>query len=86
MAGTIGEFPVLRGRAAYFKLTQTKGVLEDFDGRLRRKLRCMLVTTVETRLCPRDEPDESGGLQEERAWRSATNGRGPWWNSGAGHM
>jgi len=26
------------------------------------------------------------GLNEERAWRSATNGRGPWWNSGASHM
>ncbi|MFZ5451273.1 MAG: group II intron reverse transcriptase/maturase, partial [Thermodesulfobacteriota bacterium] len=20
------------------------------------------------------------------AWKSATNGRGPWWNSGASHM
>jgi len=26
------------------------------------------------------------GLKKERAWRSATNGRGPWWNSGASHM
>ena len=26
------------------------------------------------------------GLNEERAWRSATNGRGPWWNAGASHM
>ena len=26
------------------------------------------------------------GLEEERAWRSATNGRGPWWNAGASHM
>ena len=26
------------------------------------------------------------GLGEERAWRSATNGRGPWWNAGASHM
>ncbi|HEA52475.1 MAG TPA: group II intron reverse transcriptase/maturase, partial [Marinobacter antarcticus] len=23
---------------------------------------------------------------EVRAWTSATNGRGPWWNSGASHM
>lgn len=23
------------------------------------------------------------GLGEQRAWKSATNGRGPWWNSGA---
>ncbi|WP_041717972.1 hypothetical protein ACN2MM_08420 [Alkalilimnicola ehrlichii MLHE-1] len=27
-----------------------------------------------------------GGLGEERAWRSATNGRGPWWNAGASHL
>src|ERR1039457_5303522 len=26
------------------------------------------------------------GLSEERAWKSAQNGRGPWWNSGASHM
>nr|WP_232219907.1 hypothetical protein [Pseudogulbenkiania sp. MAI-1] len=26
------------------------------------------------------------GLSEERAWRSATNQRGPWWNAGARHM
>ena len=26
------------------------------------------------------------GLDEVRAWCSATNGRGPWWNSGASHM
>jgi len=26
------------------------------------------------------------GLGEERAWKSATNGRGPWWNAGASHM
>jgi len=26
------------------------------------------------------------GLDEDRAWRSATNGRGPWWNSGASHL
>jgi hypothetical protein len=26
------------------------------------------------------------GIAEPRAWQSATNGRGPWWNSGASHM
>ena len=26
------------------------------------------------------------GLGEERAWRSAVNGRGPWWNAGASHL
>ncbi len=26
------------------------------------------------------------GLNEFTAWKSATNGRGPWWNAGARHM
>jgi RNA-directed DNA polymerase len=26
------------------------------------------------------------GLGELRAWQSATNGHGPWWNGGASHM
>jgi hypothetical protein len=26
------------------------------------------------------------GLDEARAWQSASNGRGPWWNAGASHM
>jgi len=25
-------------------------------------------------------------LDEVRAWASANNGRGPWWNAGASHM
>ena len=40
---TIEELnPVLRGWAAYFKLTETKRALEELDGWLRRKLRCTL--------------------------------------------
>ena len=39
---TIEELnPVLRGWAAYFKLTQSKGALEELDGWIRRKLRCI---------------------------------------------
>jgi len=26
------------------------------------------------------------GLEEATAWKSASNGRGPWWNAGAAHM
>jgi hypothetical protein len=26
------------------------------------------------------------GLTKERVWKSATNGRGPWWNAGQSHM
>ncbi|MBN3759127.1 group II intron reverse transcriptase/maturase, partial [Paraburkholderia sp. Tr-20389] len=25
-------------------------------------------------------------LDPTRAWKSASNGRGPWWNAGASHM
>jgi hypothetical protein len=26
------------------------------------------------------------GIDTARAWKSATNGRAPWWNGGASHM
>jgi RNA-directed DNA polymerase len=26
------------------------------------------------------------GIDNERAWKSAGNGHGPWWNAGASHM
>ncbi len=29
---------------------------------------------------------QARGLDEMRAWKSANNGRGPWWNAGASHM
>ena len=34
--------PILRGWTAYFKLTETKRAMEEVDGWLRRKLRCIL--------------------------------------------
>lgn len=80
-----GLNPLLRGWMNYFRLTQTQQALERLDGWVRRKLRCLLwrqgqrVYTHARRLMRR-------GLTRERAWRSATNGRGPWWNAGASHM
>jgi RNA-directed DNA polymerase len=77
--------PILRGWTNYFRLAQGKGVFEELDGWLRRKLRCILwrqwkrPRTRAARLMQR-------GLDEARAWRSANNGRGPWWNAGASHM
>ena len=83
---TIEELnPVLRGWAAYFKLTQTKGVLEELDGWIRRKLRCIQWRQWK-RPFTRATNLRKGGLKEERAFRSAFNERGPWWNSGASHM
>lgn len=77
--------PILRGWMSYFRLTQVKGILEDLDGWIRRKLRCLLWRQWK-RPFTRMKSLKRAGLAEERAWRSATNGRGPWWNSGASHM
>ncbi len=86
LAATIQTLnPVLRGWAAYYKLTETKSALEDRDGWIRHKLRCILWRQWK-RSFTRAGNLMRRGLTEERAWRSATNGRGPWWNSGASHM
>lgn len=77
--------PILRGWMNYFRDIEVRNVLETLDGWLRRKLRCLLWrhwkrTITRARYLMRQ------GLSEERAWTSATNGRGPWWNAGASHM
>jgi group II intron reverse transcriptase/maturase len=77
--------PVLRGWIAYFRLTEVKGVLEDLDGWIRRKLRSVLWRQWK-RVYARAKNLMRAGIDEVRAWRSATNGRGPWWNGGASHM
>jgi group II intron reverse transcriptase/maturase len=77
--------PILRGWMAYFKLTETKRVLEKLDGWIRRKLRCILWRQWK-RPYTRAKNLMKAGLVEERAFRSAFNQRGPWWNSGASHM
>ena len=83
---TISELnPILRGWMAYFKLTQTKKVLEELDGWIRHKLRCILWRQWK-RPYTRAKNLMKAGLKEERAFRSAFNQRGPWRNSGASHM
>jgi RNA-directed DNA polymerase len=77
--------PVLRGWAAYFKLAETKRALEERDGWIRHKLRGVLWRQWK-RPYARARNLMQRGLTQERAWRSATNGRGPWWNAGASHM
>ena len=77
--------PILRGWAAYYQLTHSVRNLEELDGWVRRKLRCILWRQWK-RTHTRARNLMRAGLTEERAWRSATNGRGPWWNSGASHM
>jgi RNA-directed DNA polymerase len=77
--------PILRGWMAYFHLTEGKGVLEELDGWLRRRLRCILWRQWK-RPATRAMRLRQRGLTEQRACESAGNGRGPWWNAGASHM
>jgi RNA-directed DNA polymerase len=77
--------PILRGWVAYFRFTEVKGVLEQLDGWIRHKLRALLWRQWK-RNHTRAKNLMRAGLSERRAWLSATNGRGPWWNSGASHM
>jgi group II intron reverse transcriptase/maturase len=86
LAATISDLnPVLRGWTSYFRLTEVKGVLQDLDGWIRRKLRCLLWRQWK-RPATRNKRLQARGLDEKRAWKSASNGRGPWWNAGASHM
>jgi RNA-directed DNA polymerase len=77
--------PLWRGWVSYFRLTAVKGVLEELDGWLRHKLRTLLWRQWK-RNHTRAQNLMRAGLSEARAWPSATNGRGPWWNGGASHM
>lgn len=77
--------PVIRGWANYFHLSGTRGTFEELDEWLRRKLRCMLWRQWK-RPATRFKRLRARGLDELRAWKSASNGRGSWWNSGASHM
>ena len=77
--------PLIRGWTAYFRLSEVKRVFEDLDGWLRRKLRDVLWRQWNK---PRTRMRRliALGLDEYRAWKSANNGRGSWWNAGASHM
>jgi RNA-directed DNA polymerase len=77
--------PLLRGWYHYFSLAETKNVFEELDYWLRRRLRLILWRQWK-RKYTRAKNLLARGLPRDRAWRSAKNGRGPWWNSGAKHM
>jgi RNA-directed DNA polymerase len=82
----IGELkPLLRGWVNYFRLSVVKGAFEELDGWIRRKLRCILWRQWKK---PRTRARKlmAGGIERIRAFTSANNGRGPWWNAGASHM
>jgi RNA-directed DNA polymerase len=77
--------PVMLGWVSYYRKSEVRVTFEELDGWLRRKLRAIYWRqwkrnhTRATELIRR-------GFTFERAWTSATNGRGPWWNAGASHM
>ena len=77
--------PLLRGWMNYFRLAAVKGIFEELDSWIRRKLRC-LIWRQWKRTLARAKGLMRRGLREAQAWESATNGRGPWWNAGASHM
>jgi RNA-directed DNA polymerase len=78
-------YPLLRGWANYFALSEVKGVFEELDGWIRRKLRCVQWRQWK-RPWTRHQRLRKLGLTDGRARESAWNGRGPWWNSGASHL
>ena len=77
--------PILRGWIAYYKLSETRGVIEELDGWIRRKLRCILWRQWKKPKTRRRELQRRG-LTHDHAVKCAGNGRGPWWNAGAAHM
>jgi RNA-directed DNA polymerase len=77
--------PVLRGWLEYFRLAGVVRVFEELDGWIRRHLRKLLWRQWK-RPHTRYARLRNEGLSEERARKSAGNGRGPWWNAGASHM
>jgi RNA-directed DNA polymerase len=76
---------IIRGWVAYFRLSEVKASFEVLDQWLRRKLRCILWRQWKR---PRTRAKELAkrGIEQVRAYPSAYNGRGPWWNAGASHM
>jgi len=80
-----GMTPLLRGWINYYSLCEVKNVFEELDGWIRRRYRCVIWRQWR-RPTTRAKNLRKRRLSEERASRSAYNGRGPWWNSGASHM
>ncbi len=77
--------PLLRGWINYFQLTESRTALEDLDGWLRRRLRCLLWRQWK-RPRTRARKLRALGLDADRARISSGNGYGPWWNAGASHL
>lgn len=77
--------PLLRGWMNYFRLSETHGFAESLDQWIRRRLRLLLWVQWK-RAATRLKRLLTAGLEKVRAVAAASNGRGPWFNSGASHM
>lgn len=77
--------PLLRGWMNYFRLAEVKGIFEELDSWIRRKLRGLIWRRWK-RPYTRAKSLMQRGLAKAQALKSAMNGRGPWWNAGAAHM
>jgi len=77
--------PILTGWVNYFRLAAVKGVFEELDGWLRRKLRCIIWRQWKRRFT-RFQGLVRMGIAKLRAWRSVSNHHGAWWNAGASHL
>ena len=77
--------PKMIGWASYFRKSEVRITFEELDQWVRRKLRAILWRQWK-RPWTRARELERRGLAHDRAWISATGGRGPWWNAGASHM
>jgi len=75
----------LRGWVNYFRLSQVKITFEELDQWIRRKLRSALWRQWKKPRTRAKKLSEQG-IEKARAYASAYNGRGPWWNAGASHM
>lgn len=77
--------PILIGWCQYFRLSEVLYPFDDLDQWLRHRLR-MVKWRQAKRVGARMKMLRRQGLAEERIRLSASNGRGPWWNSGRSHM
>jgi len=77
--------PVIRGWGNYFSLNRVKRIPDELDSWIRRKLRCIIWRQMK-KWKTRMKRMIQLGLSKARAYQSAINGRGPWWNAGASHM
>ena len=86
LSRTIEELnPILRGWGNYYGLSKVKGVFEELDQWIRRRLRLLLWRQWK-RPRTRAQKLQKLGLERSRAKMAAYNSFGPWWNAGASHM